>query len=605
MNSKFDQIKPTYLCGFLGLKKSFSFLKTVNPDIFISMKEIRTILPLLQGTLLAFGFLFFAHCKDSKDLNSFRNSLRDDIDLFLIPEKFNVVETDLQGSNPQKATYLKSDLVRQLKSYGRTIQNLESNPELEYSEKDDVVTMKVRKTWHSTSYPYDSNIPIIFYGTKWFKTEESSMVIHQQHIVPTLAKIMKVRNPNGVETNPILKILKNPNSSEKPDIIVTIVVDQGGQQYYRAHPETPKHIEAIRKESAYFPNARVGHVDTQTSVGHAAIGTGAYPKLNGIIGNTFFRMVDGKVTRSEVYATGESEVLTEELRTETFADVLDFENGNLSEIISQCYALRASIGMAGHGSYQVKNSSYNGDKDFVYWLSYKEGKWITDSRYYSLPAVSSEFNVFENYIHEYPGGWRNLGKPVKEELGKNWGDLMATPAEVRMEGEMFRKAIQSEIIDTNKHHDGHTDLAFVTFKGTDAAGHGFGWESLEAKEAFAETDRQIGLIFEMLKKYYGDNFILVITADHGCAPLPEISGGSRLTVPVIFREVNSLLNGKPGSLINFMTEGQISLNQELMKENSITEKDIRAKLLSIKVNDKPFFKDVLYKKDLIPETQNE
>ena len=159
---------------------------------------------------ILFGFLFLETCKNPKDHGPFRNSLREDIDMYLIPEKFNIVESDPNGSTAQTATYLKSDLIRHLKSYGRTLSDLQSKPELEYSESDDIVSMKVKKTWHSTSYPYDSNIPIIFYGTKWFNSEENSSVIHQQHIVPTLAKIMKVRNPNGVETTPLLKILKNP-----------------------------------------------------------------------------------------------------------------------------------------------------------------------------------------------------------------------------------------------------------------------------------------------------------------------------------------------------------------------------------------------------------
>jgi hypothetical protein len=563
----------------------------------------------LTIALLFFSLLqmfLLSSCKQKEDLSSFKHSIRDDVDLYLIPEKFNILESEwvnLKGIG----TYLKSDLIRHLKSYGRTLSDLQNDPDLQYSEKDDVVTLHIKKTSHSTYYPYDTNIPIIFHGEKWFKKGENSEVINQQHIVPTLAKIMKVRNPNGVETSPLVNILKKPNSTEKPDVIVTIVIDQGGQQYYKAHPEVPKNIEDIKKNSTYFPNARVGHVDAHTAVGHSAIGTGAYPSKSSVIGNTFFRLEEGgKVSKSEIYATSETEVNTEELKTETFADILDFENGNQSEVISQCYALRAAIGMAGHGSLQIKNGTYSGDKDFVYWLGHKEGSWVTDSRYYTLPAVVSQFNTYDNYIKDYPNGWRHFGKPKKEELSNIWNEIMATPAQVRMEGETFRAVFQSQIINSGKSKDGYTDLAFVTLKGTDAAGHGFGWESIEAKEVFAETDRQIGEIYAMLKNHYGENFILIITADHGCAPLPEISGGSRFTVNEMFKEINSLLPaGNTGNLINFMTVGQISLNHALMKENNITEEMIREKILKIKVKEKPFFKDVIYKKDLVGLNNNE
>ena len=571
----------------------------MNSGTFLSLKfKQLAIFKRLFRFLFIFFFLFQnSHCTEKVDLSSFKNSIREDIDLFLVPEKFNVLESEWINSK-STGTYLKSDLVRHLKSYGRTIQDLQSNSELKFSEKDDIVTLEIKKTSHSTNYAYDTNIPIIFYGQKWFQPGENSEVINQQHIVPTLAKVLKVRNPNGVETPPLIKIITNPNSPSKPDIIVTVVIDQGGQQYYKAHPEIPKNIDSIKKQSAYFPNAKVGHLDAHTAVGHSAIGTGAYPKKSSVVGNTFFRLEDGKIKGSEIYATNEVEVNTEELKSETLADILDFENGNLSEVISQCYALRASIGMAGHGSYQIKNGTYTGDKDFVYWLEKKTGGWVTDTRFYSLPPSTAQFNTYDNYTKEYPNGWKSLGVLDRENASKSWYELMSTPAQVRMEGETFRNSLKSQIIDSGKSKDGHTDLAYLTLKGTDAAGHTFGWESLEAKEVFAETDKQIGLIFEMLKEHYGDNFVLVITADHGCAPLPEISGGERLTINEVFKEVNSLLGNKQGSLINFMTVGQISLNHDLMKETGITEDQIKDKILKIKVNGKNFFKNVIFRKDI-------
>ncbi|MBK6607423.1 MAG: alkaline phosphatase family protein [Leptospiraceae bacterium] len=152
-------------------------------------------------------------------------------------------------------------------------------------------------------------------------------------------------------------------NSNLPEIIVTIVIDQGGQQYYKAHPEVPVHISEIKKEAAYFINAIVGHVDTETAVGHAAIGTGAYPRKNGIAGNGYLIPSQGKLLKNEIYAIDEISVNPTELLTETLADVLDNEYQNKSEVVSQSYALRASIGMAGHGSSPITGVNYQGDKD--------------------------------------------------------------------------------------------------------------------------------------------------------------------------------------------------------------------------------------------------
>ena len=288
-----------------------------------------------------------------------------------------------------------------------------------------------------------------------------------------------------------------------------------------------------------------------------------------------------------------------ELAVESLSDVLDSENGNKSEIISQCYALRASIGMAGHGAFKLDNMSYQGDKDIVYWHDKYNNVWTTDNRYFEAPSFATEYDTIANFIKTYPHGWKNHHGDTVTENKKNWAILLGSPAEARMEGEMFRRTLEEYIIKKGKHNDGYTDLAYVTLKATDSTGHHFGWESLESRETFTETDKQVGLIFEMLKKNYGDKFIMIITADHGCAPLPEISGGKRLTIDKFFEEIHSLLpEGNTDSLINYATIGQISLNKEMLKKHNISEEEVRNKIKMISVDGKPFFKEVILKSEL-------
>jgi hypothetical protein len=553
--------------------------------------------PFFFPIISIFFFSVFS-CKSSKEHPYIANSLREDVDLFLIPEKFNILESDWVETSAT-AHYSKEDLIRHLKSYGRTLNDLKKDPSLQYTENDDVISLHVKKTSHSTDYNYDKKIPIIFYGPRWFIPGEYSQVIHQQHIVPTLAKILGIRNPNGVETHPILSILANHNVASKPEIIVTIVIDQGGQQLYKSHPDVPVMINSIKKQAAYFPNAEVGHLDAHTAVGHAAIGTGAYPSKNNVIGNTFYNYIDGKVHGSEIYAKeDESKVDPSELTSESLSDVLDIENGDKSEVISQCYALRASIGMAGHGAYKQKNVSYIGDKDLVYWIDRKTKKWTTDDRYYTIPSFLTEYDPINNFLKEYPHGWNGHIFKDREDAIQNWAIVLGSPAEVKSEVQIFIRTIEEYIIKKNKHNDGLTDLAYLTLKATDSTGHTFGWESLESREVFGETDKQIGLIFEMLQKHYGDKFILVITADHGCAPMPEISGGKRLSFNLFFKELQSLLpSTETESLAKFATVGQVALNRDLMKKYNITEQQVQQKILSIQVDGKNFFKEVILKSE--------
>ena len=542
--------------------------------------------------------IFLSNCKKDQGLEWIKRSTISHIDLYLVPNKFNILENDWINIR-YHSHFDKQDLIRHLRSYGRTLEDLKNIPELQYLEMGNTIRLNVAKSAHSTSYEYDTSIPIIFYGPNWIEKGKHFDVIHQQHIVPTLSKILKIRNPNGVETKPLDSILKT--NSNLPEIIVTIVIDQGGQQYYKAHPEVPVHISEIKKEAAYFINAIVGHVDTETAVGHAAIGTGAYPRKNGIAGNGYLIPSQGKLLKNEIYAIDEISVNPTELLTETLADVLDNEYQNKSEVVSQSYALRASIGMAGHGSSPITGVNYQGDKDMVYWLSNKDLNWNTDNRYYSLPSEALDYNPLKTFKIEYPNGWEGVDFNSKDEISKKWGFLMGNPAETRSEAELFRKVILNNIILKNKHNDGIPDLAYLTIKSTDAVAHQFGFESLQAKETFREADKQVGLIFEFLKKEYGDKFILIITADHGGTPLPEISGGNRYTVREFVSEVNMLLPQdirEKESIIERMSIAQISLNHEIMKHYNISEKQVVEKILKIKVNNKNFFKNVYTKTDL-------
>jgi hypothetical protein len=539
-------------------------------------------------------------CKKNQELESIRRSATNDIDLYLTPHKFNVLEADWINIK-YYSKYDKGDLIRHLRSYGRTLDDLKQNPELEYKEEENIVTLKVARTAHSTSYDYDTSIPVIFYGPNWIQKGEYTDAIHQQHIVPTLAKILKIRNPNGVETHPLTQILKTNTEGILPEIIVTVVVDQGGQQYYKSHPEIPIQILKIKQDAAYFPNALVGHLDAETAVGHAAIGTGAYPRKNGIIGNGYLKYVNGKLSRNEIYTTSDQSVNPGELLVETLGDVLDNEYRGESEVISQCYALRASIGMAGHGASKINGVDYLGDKDLVYWLSAPQSQWVTDSRYYTLPSETIEYNPLVTFNQEYPDGWEGISVKNLKEIHKYWGILMGNPAETKSEAELFRKVIKNHLIEKGRHKDGIPDLAYMTIKSTDAVAHQFGFESLEAKETFREADKQIGLLFDFLQKEYGNNFILIITADHGGTPMPELSNAERYTMKELVTEINTLLPEnirEAESLISFMTIAQISLNHEVLKKYSITERQIADKIMSIEVNHKPFFKKVFTKTDL-------
>jgi len=555
------------------------------------------------GALLSGGLA----CKkaDSAWLERYKRSARADIDLYLVPERNGVLESSWLKKTA-KSRFNKQELERALRENGRTLADVQKNPAYEYKEENGEVTMRVGRISHSTAYDYDVDIPLVFHG-KWFVPVQKTVVAYQQHIAPTIARILGVRNPNGATLAP-LPILSEEKS--KPEIVVVVVIDQGGRELLRVHKPVAPRIHALMESSANMTDAQVGHLDAHTAVGHMAIGTGAFPVKSTVIGNTFFRLekANGKqiLRKDEIYSVkNETQVSTEELRSETLADVVNEVNGGKSVIISQSYALRAAIGMAGHGSAPLTTSGGNAAlvaaNNYVYWLDATQSRWVTDKRYYTMPRAVPGADVFSAYTKNYPGGFEGYSIRDPRSATENWGVMMSTPVETRLEGDLFRAVLTEEIIAKKKHNDGVTDLVYVSFKSADAVGHHFGYHSLEAKSTLAAIDNEIGALQDFLIKHYGDRYVLVLTADHGCAALSEITGGSRLTVEEVIAAVDSMLPADVAateSLIRFMTVGQVALNRELMGKHSITLEAIRDKIRQVKAGDRQFFKAVLTRKDL-------
>ncbi|MFZ5628275.1 MAG: alkaline phosphatase family protein [Spirochaetota bacterium] len=533
----------------------------------------------------------------------YKRSARADIDLYLVPEKYALLESSWLKKTAI-ARFDKQQLVESLAQYGRSIDDLRRNPAYEYKEQGNLVNLRVGRISHSTAYDYDVNIPLVFHG-KWFDAGQFGETVYQQHIAPTLAKLLGVTAPSGVEVTPLSV---RTDIQAKPEIVVVAVIDQGGTNLLTTHRSAAPRIHALMQKSANYTGAQVGHLDAHTAVGHMAIGTGAFPVKSTVIGNTFFSMErkDGKekLQKSEIYATkDESKVSPEELKSESLADVLNVVNKGRSVIISQSYALRAALGMAGHGSSlsapDIAAAVRSGNH--VYWLDAGKSRWITDTRYYSLPGVAKASEPLLHFMKYYPQGYQGYQIRDSKAAFENWGVMMATPAETQLEGELVRAAISQEIIGKKRDKDGFTDLVYVTFKSADAVGHHFGYHSLEARETLAEIDAQIGKIEDFLRQNYGENFALVLTADHGCAPLSEITGGARLTVEEVITEIDKLLPPAVAaneSLVTFMTVGQVSLNKKLMAAHNITLEQVRSRIKTIKPEGKLFFKDVLTRADL-------
>src|SRR5690606_8572726 len=90
---------------------------------------------------------------------------------------------------------------------------------------------------HGMVWDYDIDIPLLFYGPAFVnagKVIEAPAT--QQDLVPTYAQLMGALPPRGALHGRFLHQAFQP-ISKPPKAILTVVMDQGGWQYYRAHPD--------------------------------------------------------------------------------------------------------------------------------------------------------------------------------------------------------------------------------------------------------------------------------------------------------------------------------------------------------------------------------
>lgn len=496
--------------------------------------QMRSTLPFLILLLAAPGW---AEAQDPFLAQAARSfSAERSGDLFVLPKKYSFIAFRPAYSRDRFAHILKDGRAERIATKGTT---------------------------HSQIWDYDTHIPLTLWGPGFIR---SNLVVDrpvtQQDLVPTIAKLIGSPVPSDTQGEVLSEALKG--TSRKPKAVLTVLLDQVGVEYEAAHPQATGPLAKLRQQGTFFRQARVTHLDVETSVGHAAIGTGAYPAEHGIVANELWKKSQGRRISTLAGDLPNSPIW---LESPTLADIYDPRTGNKAIIASYCYADRAAIGMAGHGALYE-----GGDKDLVVFYDEKKGELITNEQYYTLP----------NYLKDLSPKpyWENLGSPWWGHAVDDPKSVRFTPAWSQFDAEVFTRIITNEAIG----QDDVTDLLYMTLKATDACGHEFGYETVECGEVLSETTRQLERIIDSLVQKVGrDNVVVAITADHGSAPMTELTGGTWIYSQDLLKQLNQALdkvdNGLP--LLTDVTGSQLYVDQAELRRNKLNLQDIKRHLLTL------------------------
>jgi len=348
----------------------------------------------------------------------------------------------------------------------------------------------------------------------------------------------------------------------KPKLVVAIVIDQFRYDYLtRYRSEYHGGFDRLLTEGAVFTNARYQQFPTVTAVGHSIFLSGAMPSLSGIIGNSWYDREEGMEVTSVsdpktkllggLAGVGSS---PRRMLVDTVGDELKIADNSQSRVVGISLKDRAAILPAGHMA------------DAAYWFDSKTGNFVSSTYYFDdQPGWVKDVNAGRPADHYAGKTW--LGHEMPQP-GKLYSALEATPYGNELVEAFAEAALAGERLGRR----GATDLLTVSFSSNDYVGHAYGPDSEEAHSISVATDELLGKLFDALDRAVGlKNVLVVLTADHGVAPVPEVNAarhmpGGRMPEGIFARTVQEALSKKYGKFdwITDTLESAIYLNHELI-----------------------------------------
>ena len=318
-----------------------------------------------------------------------------------------------------------------------------------------------------------------------------------------------------------------PQPVKKPKLVLAIVIDQFRYDYLlRFRSDYHSGLHRLLTRGAVFTNAHYPQAATVTAVGHATFLSGSPPSISGIIGNTWYDRASGTtVTSVSDPATklvggvhSQSGSSPWRLQVSTVPDELKMQGGE-SHVIGVSIKDRSAILPAGHTA------------DGAYWYDSDSNNWVTSSYYRAeLPPWVQAVNAKQGYRRTIGASW--LPVDAKEGSATPFctmltgtptrfcGSIEATPWGNEMIEEFAEQAINGEALGR---HTG-TDVLTVSFSSNDYVGHAVGPDDPAVRDISIRTDRLLGKLLDYVDQQLGaGNTLVILTADHGVAPVPEVN----------------------------------------------------------------------------------
>jgi hypothetical protein len=358
------------------------------------------------------------------------------------------------------------------------------------ADSSDASNDQKKKAFHLSAYDRESRIPLLIYRPGDPSPKKHTDPVNLQQVGSTLFSLLELEPPVGV-TAPPLALPQGP----PPKVIVTMVYDALPWSHWDDYLGQLPHHARLRAMSQEYTETRLGHMSSSTTVSHTVLATGQPPHLTGIPIN---HTRTGVGTYDEIFLDHKPD----RLPVPTVADLHDIKHNSEPIIVSFCSQFRAAIAMAGHGT-----AHPGGDRDIVLWQRDRKMELATNPDLWAKPtyldAISPQAMLARDTKLEF------LGQPVTDERDIYLSQHNVFYGEWVIETIMDREPIGEDAI---------TDLIFINHKALDNVAHRSGIEGPIYKAVLDGLDAFMGRFLDSLAARYGDDFVLILTSDHGFGP---------------------------------------------------------------------------------------
>jgi predicted AlkP superfamily pyrophosphatase or phosphodiesterase len=389
-----------------------------------------------------------------------------------------------------------------------------------------------------------------------------------------------------------------PPTPSKPKLVVFMVIDGFPERQLVDYRDqlAPDGFRRFLDRGTWFSDAHYGYAFTVTAAGHATMLTGAYPHATGIIGNEWRDPATGELT----YNTGDTTATyignttrkldgtsPRNLKVETVGDVLRKADPN-SKVIAISGKDRGAILPAGHRGTAYMYMTQSGQFASTTYYMKEHPAWVNEfndakpaDAYFGrewkllLPDAAYEKSLPDDQK------WYAKGVALPKKMGEGsdkpgpayYGSLLRSPFVDDLSLNFARAAIAGEKLGK----DDSPDILSISLSGHDYVNHAYSAESRLSHDHTLQLDRMLQSFYQDLDRMVGkDNYVLILTADHGFTPAPEVSlaagrNAGRMSGSQTIARINAALGKQfgEGTWVKYFSASAAELDKKLIAERKV------------------------------------